>query len=185
MDTSRYLDRTYGQPPCWELVADVYATEYASEVGRYAVVTGTIREAAQKFALHIATDPHGFIRLEEPVEGCVVLLGSPLVHAALLTPLLALMLLPVSWPAAVVALTGGIALLGSRLGERDQGRGQRYGHAGAFWFSSGNRPRWRKRSSRIRATPTAASRSAAACTAVTPGTISAAKRVASRKAIRM
>lgn len=76
MDTSRYLDRTYGQPPCWELVADVYATEYASEVGRYAVATGTIREAAQKFALHIATDPHGFIRLGEPAEGCVVLLGS-------------------------------------------------------------------------------------------------------------
>lgn len=88
MDASRYLDRTYGQPPCWELVADVYANEYASDVGRYAVVTGTIREAAQKFALHIATDPHGFIRLEEPAEGCVVLLGSPragLHHAGVYT----------------------------------------------------------------------------------------------------
>lgn len=88
MDTSRYLDRVYGQPPCWELVADVYATEYGSDVGRYAVVTGAIREAAQKFALHIATDPHGFIRLEEPAEGCVVLLGSPragLHHAGVYT----------------------------------------------------------------------------------------------------
>ena len=88
MDASRYLDRTYGQPPCWELVADVYANEYASDVGRYAVVTGTIREAAQKFALHVATDPHGFIRLEEPQEGCVVLLGSPragLHHAGVYT----------------------------------------------------------------------------------------------------
>ena len=66
MDTSPYLDRVYGQPPCWELVADVYATEFGSDVGRYAVTTGTIREAAQKFALHIATDPHGFIRLTEP-----------------------------------------------------------------------------------------------------------------------
>ena len=77
MDTSRYLDRVYGQPPCWELVADVYATEFGSDVGRYAVATGTIREAAQKFALHIATDPHGFARLASPSEGCVVLLGSP------------------------------------------------------------------------------------------------------------
>ena len=88
MDADKYLDRTYGQPPCWELVADVYATEYASEVGRYAVVTGTIREAAQKFALHIAADPHGFIRLTEPTEGCVVLLGSPragLHHAGVYT----------------------------------------------------------------------------------------------------
>lgn len=88
MDASKYLDRVYGQPPCWELVADVYATEYGSDVGRYAVITGTIREAAQKFALHIATDPHGFIRLTEPTEGCVVLLGSPragLHHAGVYT----------------------------------------------------------------------------------------------------
>lgn len=88
MDASKYLDRVYGQPPCWELVADVYATEYGSDVGRYAVITGTIREAAQKFALHIATDPHGFLRMERPNEGCVVLLGSPragLHHAGVYT----------------------------------------------------------------------------------------------------
>ena len=88
MDASKYLGRTYGQPPCWELVADVYATEYSSGVGRYAVTTGTIREAAQKFALHIATDPHGFTRLASPSEGCVVLLGSPragLHHAGVYT----------------------------------------------------------------------------------------------------
>lgn len=77
MDASKYLDRSYGQPPCWELVVDVYLTEFDSDVGRYAVVTDSIREAAQKFALHLATDPHGFTRLTEPVEGCVVLLGSP------------------------------------------------------------------------------------------------------------
>ena len=76
MDVTPYLSRTYNQPPCWELVADVYQSEFGANVGRYAVVTGTIREAAQKFALHIAADPHGFIRLEAPAEGCVVLLGS-------------------------------------------------------------------------------------------------------------
>ena len=77
MDAQKYLDRVYGQPPCWELVADVYRTEFSSDVGRYAVITGTIREAAQRFALHLATDPHGFVRITGPVEGCVVLLGSP------------------------------------------------------------------------------------------------------------
>ncbi|MFT3662945.1 MAG: ABC transporter ATP-binding protein [Gordonia sp. (in: high G+C Gram-positive bacteria)] len=40
----------------------------------------------------------------------VVLLGSPLIHAVLLTPLLALMLLFVSWQLALVALIGGIAM---------------------------------------------------------------------------
>lgn len=88
MDVQKYLDRRYGQPPCWELVADVYQTEFGSDVGHYAVVTDSVREAAQKFALHLATDPHGFTRLSEPVEGCVVLLGSPragLHHAGVYT----------------------------------------------------------------------------------------------------
>ncbi|GAA3962599.1 ABC transporter ATP-binding protein [Gordonia caeni] len=40
----------------------------------------------------------------------VVLLGSPLIHALLLTPLLALMLLAVAWQLALVALAGGIAM---------------------------------------------------------------------------
>ena len=77
MDVSKYQDRVYGSPPCWELVVDVYRTEFSAEVGRYALITGTIREAAQKFALHIATDPHGFIRFDAPSYGCVVLMGSP------------------------------------------------------------------------------------------------------------
>lgn len=88
MNASKYLDRVYGYPPCWELVADVYQTEFSSPVDRYALITGTIREAAQKFAYHLAKDPHGFIRLEAPVEGCVVLLGSPragLHHAGVYT----------------------------------------------------------------------------------------------------
>lgn len=88
MDVTSYLSRTYDQPPCWELVADVYQTEFGADVGRYAVVTDSIREAARKFALHLATDPHGFMRLSEPAEGCVVLLGSPragLHHAGVYT----------------------------------------------------------------------------------------------------
>ncbi|MDF3320157.1 ABC transporter ATP-binding protein [Rhodococcus sp. C3V] len=41
----------------------------------------------------------------------VVLLGSPLIHATMLVPLLALILLFVSWKLALVALVGGIALV--------------------------------------------------------------------------
>lgn len=88
MDSQKYLDRVYGQPPCWQLVADVYRTEFDQTVGEYAVVTGTIREAAQKFALHLATDPHGFTRITDPREACIVLLGSPragLHHAGVFT----------------------------------------------------------------------------------------------------
>ncbi|MFC0315897.1 ATP-binding cassette domain-containing protein [Gordonia phosphorivorans] len=40
----------------------------------------------------------------------VVLLGSPLIHAVALTPLLALLLLPVAWQLSVVALGGGLAM---------------------------------------------------------------------------
>ena len=54
---------------------------------------------------------------------------------------------------------------------------------GARWLRSGNRPWGRSLSTRIRATPTAISRSAAACSGETPGTASAMKRVPSRKAI--
>lgn len=43
----------------------------------------------------------------------VVLLFSPLIHAVLLIPMLAVGLLFVSWPLALVALLGGIALLGA------------------------------------------------------------------------
>ncbi|EGD53438.1 ABC transporter ATP-binding protein [Gordonia neofelifaecis] len=43
----------------------------------------------------------------------VVLLFSPLIHAALLIPMLAVGLLFVSWPLALVALVGGVVLLGA------------------------------------------------------------------------
>lgn len=42
-----------------------------------------------------------------------VLLGSPMIHALLLTPLLAVMLLAVSWKLSLVALAGGIAMFGA------------------------------------------------------------------------
>jgi len=43
----------------------------------------------------------------------VVLLGSALIRAILMTPLLALMLVPVAWQLALVALAGGIVLFGA------------------------------------------------------------------------
>ena len=48
----------------------------------------------------------------------VVLLGSPLIHALLLTPLLALMLLGVAWQLALVALAGGIAMFAALAASR-------------------------------------------------------------------
>lgn len=72
----KYLDRQYGSPPCWELVADYYATEYGIGVDRYAVVTGSLREAAREFSYQLTRDAHGFVRLESPQDGCIVLLGG-------------------------------------------------------------------------------------------------------------
>ncbi|MFT4087612.1 MAG: ABC transporter ATP-binding protein [Gordonia sp. (in: high G+C Gram-positive bacteria)] len=48
----------------------------------------------------------------------MVLLGSPLIHAALLTPLLALLLLTVSWKLTLVALAGGLLMLAALAGSR-------------------------------------------------------------------
>lgn len=70
-----YLDRPYGSPPCWELVTEFYDRELDLPVDRYAVVNGSLREAAELFTLRLTSDAHGFVRLTEPADDCIVLMG--------------------------------------------------------------------------------------------------------------
>lgn len=75
MDTNAYLAKQYPAPPCWNLVADVYATELAQGVLDYQVVNPSVRSIASAFRLALHKSAHGFAPLTEPRDLCVVLLG--------------------------------------------------------------------------------------------------------------
>ncbi len=76
MDTNTYLARQYGPQPCWELVADVYATELDAVPVDYKTVNRSVRQMAAAFRLAIHKSPHGFVQLPEPIDMCIVLLGK-------------------------------------------------------------------------------------------------------------
>lgn len=77
-----YLDRHYSSPPCWDLVTEYCQRELGLPVDRYAVINGSLREAAQLFALRLTGDAHGFVRFTEPTDGAIVLMGRNAVHHA-------------------------------------------------------------------------------------------------------
>jgi len=76
MDVNTYLAKTYGAQPCWELVADVYATELDAIPVDYKTVNRSIREMASAFRLAIHKSAHGFAQAAEPEDMCIVLLGK-------------------------------------------------------------------------------------------------------------
>ncbi len=76
MDVNFYMAKTYSAQPCWELVADVYATERSTIAVDYKTVNRSVREMASAFRLAIHKSAHGFVRVEEPVDMCIVLLGK-------------------------------------------------------------------------------------------------------------
>lgn len=77
MDINTYLAKQYGNQPCWELVADVLATERAEgpQVG-YKTVNRSVREMAAAFRLAIHKSAHGFVQVSAPVDFAIVLLGK-------------------------------------------------------------------------------------------------------------
>jgi hypothetical protein len=76
VNVAGYQAKTYPDPPCWALVADVYATERGEPVTEYRTVTNTIRGIADAFRLALHKGQHGFSRIDAPVEFCVVLMGT-------------------------------------------------------------------------------------------------------------
>ena len=76
MNTNTYLARQYGPQPCWELVADVCATELGAVAVDYKTVTRSIREMAGAFRIALHNDPHGFSQVAAPADLCIVLLGK-------------------------------------------------------------------------------------------------------------
>lgn len=76
MNINDYLGKTYDFPPCWLLVADVYATELSDTVTDYKTINPSVRAIASEFRLALHKSAHGFEQIAEPVDYCVVLLGK-------------------------------------------------------------------------------------------------------------
>lgn len=76
MNVNDYLAKQYSAQPCWELVADVYATEFSTVPVDYKTINRSVREMAAAFRIAIHKNAHGFVQTAEPVDGCIVLLGK-------------------------------------------------------------------------------------------------------------
>ncbi len=76
MDTNDYLGKVYPSPPCWALVADVYATELGDAVDGHKTINASIRSIASTFRLALHKSAHGFAQIAVPVDYCVVLMGK-------------------------------------------------------------------------------------------------------------
>ena len=76
MNVNDYLAKAYPSPPCWALVADVYASELAQPVTQWRAVNGSVRALASAFAVAVQKNPDGFAQLDAPEEMCLVLLGK-------------------------------------------------------------------------------------------------------------
>ena len=76
MDVAAYQAKIYSAQPCWDLVADIYATELTAVSVGYKTDNRSIREMAGAFRIAIHKSSHGFSQVDNPVEMCVVLLGS-------------------------------------------------------------------------------------------------------------
>ena len=76
MNTNDYLARQYPNPPCWAMVADVYATERGQGVLGYTTINKSVRSIASAFRLALYKSNHGFVQIADPVDFAVVLMGK-------------------------------------------------------------------------------------------------------------
>lgn len=76
MDVEKYLSRVYKNPPCFELVADLYSEEFGKGCVKYSASSGGIRSAATAFRIALHTGEHGFKQEASPKNGCLVLMSS-------------------------------------------------------------------------------------------------------------
>lgn len=76
MNVNDYLAKQYGTPPCWELVADVYAREMGQAVNDYRTVNSSIRAIASAFRIALHKSPAGFAQIDAPSDFCIVLMGK-------------------------------------------------------------------------------------------------------------
>lgn len=75
MNINDYLEKQYPNPPCWALVADVYASELGQNVTEYRTINNTLRAIAGAFRIAMYKGQHGLEQLESPADFAIVLLG--------------------------------------------------------------------------------------------------------------
>lgn len=75
MNIEAYLGKQYENPPCWRLVADVYATELGEGVSEFRTINNSVRQIASTFRLALYKGEHGFEQIEEPADFSIVLLS--------------------------------------------------------------------------------------------------------------
>ena len=76
MDISFYQSQTYPNPPCWNMVADVYTRELSKGVQDFRTVTDSVRDIARAFSIALRKSNNGFMQIGEPVNMCIVLMGK-------------------------------------------------------------------------------------------------------------
>lgn len=76
MNVADYMAKVYPNPPCWALVADVYATELGQGVEDYQTVSGSVRAIASAFRLTLHKSQHGFAQVDTPADFAIVLMGK-------------------------------------------------------------------------------------------------------------
>lgn len=76
MNVSKYLAAQYRNPPCWALVAHVQADECGvGPLPLYAPSADTVHAVAGVFRRALHDGDHGFARVAEPRDYCVVLMA--------------------------------------------------------------------------------------------------------------
>ncbi|ETF00932.1 hypothetical protein W822_19975 [Advenella kashmirensis W13003] len=76
MDVKYYQEQNYPNPPCWNMVADVYTRELGQGVQDFRTVTDSIRDIANAFRFALQKSNNGFMQIPEPVNMCIVLMGK-------------------------------------------------------------------------------------------------------------
>jgi hypothetical protein len=79
MNVQYYLGRIYNNPPCWNLVSEIYKNEVKFE---FPVILYPrdercdIEKYAQAFRIEMAKNKHGFEKIIEPTNYCIVLMSK-------------------------------------------------------------------------------------------------------------
>ena len=75
MDVNAYLARQYDHPPCWAFVTDVLHAERGMSLGTFKAENASIRAIARAFRIALHNGADGFVKLPEPVDFAIALLG--------------------------------------------------------------------------------------------------------------
>lgn len=75
-EVTKYLARTYEEPRCWNLVADVFEEEFGVDPGHVRTVTESMRLASRTYGVRLFKDREGFEQVEKPQDFAIVLMRT-------------------------------------------------------------------------------------------------------------